>query len=51
MKNLKAKIEAMEKYTKASNYLPVLFLDDEGDIDKYQHLIGPETVVFIDDYS
>jgi hypothetical protein len=51
MKKLKSKIEAMEKVSRVSNYLPVLFLDDENEIHSYSHLIGPETVVIIDDIS
>jgi hypothetical protein len=48
MKNLKTKIEALEKRKKVSQYVPVLFLDGEDNIEEYKHLIGPETVVFID---
>jgi hypothetical protein len=49
LNSMKNKIKAIEKQNRVSKYLPVLFLDDETELENYKHLIGPETVVIIDD--
>jgi hypothetical protein len=49
LESMKSKLSKIEKHKQSSRYLPVLFLDDEGSIDECRHLIGPDTVVIIDD--
>jgi len=46
---LKDRIRKIEKENKISKYIPVLFLDSEEHLEEYRHLVGPETVVIIDD--
>lgn len=49
LNSMKTKIKAIEKQKRANDYLPVLFLDSENDLEENRHLIGPKTVVIIDD--
>ncbi len=47
--NLDKRLKRIEDKKTVSKFLPVLILDDEGEIKNCQHLIGPQTVIFIDD--
>lgn len=49
LNSMKKKIKAIEKQRRVNDYLPVLFLDSEDDIEANKHLIGAKTVVIIDD--
>jgi hypothetical protein len=49
MKTLLSRLEKLEKELEYKSYIPVLFLDSKDDVEKNSHLIGPKTVVFIDD--
>lgn len=43
------RVKKIEKNHKVSQYIPVLILDDEEELDSCKHLVGPYTVVIIDD--
>ncbi|MGG4156877.1 hypothetical protein [Delftia tsuruhatensis] len=49
MKTLSSRLEKIEKEMQFKFYIPVLILDSEDDLKENLHLIGPNTVVFIDD--
>lgn len=49
LNSMKNKIKVIEKQMRVNDYLPVLFLESEDDIEPNKHLIGAKTVVIIDD--
>jgi hypothetical protein len=49
LESMKSKLSKIEKHKRISQFLPVLFVNDEGSIEECRHLIGPHTVVIIDD--
>ncbi|WP_019244571.1 MULTISPECIES: hypothetical protein [Bacillus] len=44
-----SRLKNLEKTKINSSYLPVFFTDNRKAIEEYKHLIGPKTVVIIDD--
>lgn len=49
--NLDKRLKRIEDKKQVSKYLPVVFVDSEEEIGQYNHLIGPETIIFINDYG
>jgi hypothetical protein len=49
LEKMKSRLTKIEQHKRVSQFLPVLFVDDEGSIEERKHLIGPNTVVIIDD--
>jgi hypothetical protein len=49
LEKMKSKLTKIENHKRISQFLPVLFVYDEGSIEECKHLIGPNTVIIIDD--
>lgn len=46
---LSKRVQKLKNETLVSRYKPVLILRDSDNIENYKNLIGPKTVVIIDD--
>lgn len=48
---LKTRLDKLEKQTRHKNFLPVLFVNNEKEIELHRAKIGPDTVIFICDFD
>lgn len=46
---LSKRLERVEQRIRIDNYLPVLLVDSEDEIEQHSHRIGRDTVIIIDD--